>query len=196
MSNMGLSGFDENTELGVGSVYGFRYWSLNVTGNITEPPFGPLIYGSYGQYWEPGENRAVCRGMEFVPEFPHSAPHRDCGCGFWAYWNPEPLGLRIAGVVQGYGRTLIGEKGFRSERAVIKALTVYHYMKTFIASTPEVHQIENYLRSYYNVPVYDSTEEMLKDFPLTSDYLPQKSLPLLCTCPLCVGEGREGEKER
>lgn len=53
-------------------------------------------------------------------------------CGFWAYWDVAGLaanrvsmsgrGLPVLGVISGYGRVLIGDKGFRSEKAEITAL--------------------------------------------------------------------------
>lgn len=71
----------------------------------------------------------------------HSVPNPYCGCGFWAYWdnldhdafssNPyirydRDVGYEIAvpvgGVVEGAGRTIVGEKGFRAERVRITDL--------------------------------------------------------------------------
>ncbi len=46
-----------------------------------------------------------------------------CECGFWAY---DELGFtshgRVTGIIEGYGRTTIGTKGFRCEKARIVAL--------------------------------------------------------------------------
>lgn len=47
-----------------------------------------------------------------------------CGCGFWAYDEASftPVG-EIVGVINAYGKTTIGTKGFRAEKASILALS-------------------------------------------------------------------------
>jgi hypothetical protein len=55
-----------------------------------------------------------------------------CGCGVWAYWkldsgdvnrfSPTSRGLPVLGIIEGYGRVLLGEKGFRCQKAKIVAL--------------------------------------------------------------------------
>jgi hypothetical protein len=61
--------------------------------------------------------------------------YNSCGCGFWSYWelNPSEFSMGekpIVGVIKGYGRTLIGKRGFRCEKAVIVGLHLaYEYVK-------------------------------------------------------------------
>jgi hypothetical protein len=67
-----------------------------------------------------------------VPTEDDPATGGRCGCGFWAYWDMAGLsanrfstsgrGLPVLGVIEGTGRVLLGEKGFRSQRARITAL--------------------------------------------------------------------------
>lgn len=47
----------------------------------------------------------------------------ECQCGFWAYDEGSftPHG-KVIGVIEGYGKTTIGTKGFRAEKAKIVAL--------------------------------------------------------------------------
>jgi hypothetical protein len=110
VSRLGLDGFDgAEPDFAVGSVKGARYWNLDI---------GALdLTGMHGG-WHRGENTAACiRG--------HAAPDLDCSCGFWAYWaspNPHGFAIPVLGVIEGYGRTLIGELGFRCSRARILAL--------------------------------------------------------------------------
>lgn len=59
----------------------------------------------------------------------HTPGDPACGCGFWAYYgegldSPYAGQNRIAGVIEGYGRTTLGTKGFRCEKAKIVALMV------------------------------------------------------------------------
>lgn len=64
----------------------------------------------------------------------------------------------VAGIIQGYGRIVIGEKGFRAERAKLLALTSggYHHADQTLAN------------KFRDVAVFDSLTEMLTEFP-TSD---------------------------
>ena len=59
--------------------------------------------------------RAVASGHRFDPA---------CQCGFWAY---DEAGFKahgtVVGVIEGYGKTTVGTKGFRCEKARIVALS-------------------------------------------------------------------------
>ena len=60
----------------------------------------------------------------------HAAPSEDCHCGFYAYTDVEHDEIDsynendnfVLGVIKGTGRTLIGTRGFRCEKAEIVAL--------------------------------------------------------------------------
>jgi hypothetical protein len=77
----------------------------------------------------------------------HRSPEPNCGCGFWAYFRqdlsmrdvlyqyPSPVitnepyignvptvKVPVLGVVEGSGRVIIGEKGFRSQYAQLRAV--------------------------------------------------------------------------
>lgn len=60
---------------------------------------------------------------------------KDCGCGFWAYWKFDPhefhLGEKpVVGIVEGYGKTIRGSRGFRCAKARIVALhCAYEYVR-------------------------------------------------------------------
>lgn len=117
----GMDGFS-SAELAVGEVYGIRWWTV---GNITAGV--PLTLTGARDKWHEGENAAVCKVGAYRSRI-CDVPDPECGCGFWAYWTPQaaPLlgGCRAVGVIKGYGRTLIGEKGFRCGKAQIVALTL------------------------------------------------------------------------
>jgi hypothetical protein len=57
---------------------------------------------------------------------PHLQPMKECMCGFWAYTagihRMEALGPVVVGMIEGWGRMVIGPKGFRAEKARIVAL--------------------------------------------------------------------------
>jgi hypothetical protein len=105
----------------------------------------PCLFGAFGGQWDDGVNEARCRrSMATRPgnRFHHEPPEirEACGCGFWAYfdenlpcsqvlsqWSQGGLGMRgiaVLGCVEGSGRVIVGEKGFRSQYAKIAALTI------------------------------------------------------------------------
>lgn len=122
----------------VGEVVGYRAWRPSVTGlrSLHVPAEWKLK----------GENVAVCLNSPLMgkcscdscrdnpPEPTHPAPDVDCTCGFYAYNTDEDLRVHIknernymttpliAGTVKCYGRTMIGTKGLRCEKAEVTGL--------------------------------------------------------------------------
>jgi hypothetical protein len=118
----------------VGEVVGVRGW------RVMDGELWPL-HVTAGP-WSPGVNIARCMAQPLqscncfdcsrnpVPPL-HTSPHENCKCGFYAY-DPGIDGvgaalfaegmhgtLVIFGQVKGYGRTMVGTKGFRCEKAEI-----------------------------------------------------------------------------
>ena len=98
--------------------------------------------------------------VEMVPAEP--APHTmgSCACGFYAYYdgsNDYHAKGRISAVVEGYGETLIGTRGFRASKARIIALripkSVPIRLQTLVA------------RNYPDVPLFAKFSEMVEAFP-------------------------------
>lgn len=60
----------------------------------------------------------------------HRTPELSCVCGFYALSDPDnpefaiTTGPGVWGIMEGYGKTLVGEKGFRSEKGKILAVVV------------------------------------------------------------------------
>lgn len=118
---------------------------------------------------------------------------RDCRHGFYAYqqgtldWGQA---LNISGVVHGYGKVSLGERGFRAEKAKIAAL--YHpprdlfgaySLEERIAVITDLPVREAFLRAgsrslvsddlfervawrYPDVPIFSDIDEMLAAFPV------------------------------
>jgi hypothetical protein len=146
-----MEGFDgkgaADFEFAIGSVRGLRTWDLpasdvlqrslaqpsaempSVEGLTGSMRGGPLLRGMTGKAWEPGVNEAKCsHHPDHEPPVEFDAKRDlECGCGFWAYWQLDPGrrwngSLPVMGIIEGTGRVLIGEKGFRSQKARIIAL--------------------------------------------------------------------------
>lgn len=107
------------------------------------------------------------------PEPPHETPTEGCPCGFYAYTDPrhEENGYRgegfVTGIVRGTGRTLIGTKGFRCEKAEIVALIdpTRDGRKT---AEWRVEQKAKLARVYPDVPLLPSRAALLEFAPIES----------------------------
>jgi hypothetical protein len=143
----GMTGFAEagasEFEFAAGSVLGLRQWTL-VSPDFRGDPHNaesnwPVIplRGATGFAWPLGAQvlEAGCNNGYGHPPPVEVDPVTltRCGCGWWAYWDMASLsanrpmsfsgsGLPVLGVIEGYGRVLLGERGFRSQKAKIAAL--------------------------------------------------------------------------
>lgn len=96
-----------------------------------------------------------------------------CSCGFYAYFDGEKnvfagVLTSVAGVIEGYGETLIGTKGFRSMKSRIVALAPYSLPEYGGISRRERNQMVEWLRKHYpDVPVYKSERKMYRKHPLS-----------------------------
>lgn len=97
----------------------------------------------------------------------------DCRCGFWAY---DEAGFRalgtVVGVIEGYGKTTVGTKGFRCEKARIVAIScengegVRHsrsMLARLAALYPDVAFVENL------DALIDEHSEVLRTWPEVGD---------------------------
>lgn len=98
-----------------GSVLGFRQFRLDGHGRLS-----PLF--ADGSPWDPAGARARCsRNAD------HQAPVADCTCGLHAWHHAEDAFVRAApgqvvAAVRAHGRIVLGEHGFRAERAEVAAV--------------------------------------------------------------------------
>jgi hypothetical protein len=170
LTSTGMHGFTEQGspdgyDTAAGSVLGYRTWDAH-----TEHADAWLT-GAYGYSWEarPAERRytATCRSRGCA-----SIPNEDnCGCGFWAYWEPlnaSETSRRIAGVIEGSGKVILGDRGFRSQYAVIRGLAVRKSRR----GTDDEARILKALRVWYDVPVYDGEDELCAALGTDTVYSP------------------------
>lgn len=89
---------------------------------------------------------------------PHSLD--TCTCGFYAYYDGSDDYHReeyVSGVVEGYGETLIGTRGFRAMKSRIIALHIPTDVPVRLAALVA--------RNYPDVPLLDSFDSMVAEFP-------------------------------
>jgi len=158
----GASGFTEDGvpagyDTAAGSVIGYRSWHAR---RVSSGP-GLFLAGAYGKDWPygnaPGHRyTAACeqRGCRNVPN------ENNCGCGFWAYWVPAhrddvTYNHSVVGVIEGSGKVILGENGFRCQHAVIRGLAPADGRGVY--SAPCLRKM--LLR--YHAPVYDTVDALL-----------------------------------
>lgn len=151
----GAYGFTEDGtpakyDTAAGSVIGYRQWKL----------YNGVLNGAYGIAWSPctrydGRYTAKCHSKDCknVPN------ENNCGCGFWAYWLPKDVqtsmyDYKIVGVIEGSGKVILGEKGFRSQYAVIRGLALNNLREK---EEPEIFMG---MLAPYRVPVYDDVKSL------------------------------------
>lgn len=160
-----------------GSVIGVRAWRIDGRGQLwplsvrTAPP------------WEPGENLARCfkeadRPVGSRCENPdcplcngtrtHADFQADCVCGFYGVWQPLTVPVNheapwyVAGVVEAYGRVVLGSNGFRAAKARVLALCGTHpAWRRERMPMPPLH------RQWEQVPRFESLSEALAEYPTT-----------------------------
>ena len=128
-------------------ILGYRVWTTEVNDIRTK------LRSHHANYtWKPGENIATYFGDAWIGLSPSSehpvipCTEYDCPCGFWAYDTPEHAlngsqasHKNVLGVVLGYGRVLLGESGWRAEKARI--IGIAHGWRTDLAKYAEHYQV-------------------------------------------------------
>lgn len=155
-----------NREFAAGVVTGTRSFDVD--------RLGRLVGVSFATVWRPGENLAACmekpdplaymyatdRARELRESSKPAHSLAECGHGFYGYYEGsndyyEPG--RVMGVVEAYGETVIGTRGFRASKARIVALHL----------PPEMSKPARALvaRNYAGIPTFDSFDAMVAEFP-------------------------------
>lgn len=84
----------------------------------------------------------------------------DCTHGFYGYYDGSNDYYKqgyVMGVVEGYGETVIGTRGFRCMKARIVAIRIPKHVPERLRAMV--------LRNYKDIPVFDSFKTMVAEFP-------------------------------
>jgi hypothetical protein len=153
---------------------------------------GAALKGQFASVWALPEKQARCRrGEAWGGRGCQSdgVPNRDCECGIYAYFTTDrlvgsshELTAVVTGVVEGTGKTLVGEFGFRTAHAKVLALMVEPVAKPYLFDDnvfvyvidgqpwgPRLsHQpwVER-ATADWEVPMFTDRAAMLTAFPLT-----------------------------
>jgi hypothetical protein len=124
-------GGDAGRALVPGSLRGYRTWRL--LGRRAQLADGTLPLSSVTRRveWAPTltarctPNDGSPGPWSSVPHDDHNAPQAGCSCGIYGWYAPTDTGMvsaRVFGVIEASGLILMGERGFRAERASITAV--------------------------------------------------------------------------
>lgn len=176
----------------MGSLVGHRIWEARAQD-------GTLTGVTFRIPWTTGVNVALChrpgcqcndcqRIVYFQNPLPppgnpsdelHMMEHKS-GCGFYAYFDGfnnsfdtmlcnGKRGPRIDGVIEGFGKTVVGPRGFRCEKAKILALHIPSKQPLLTWTLHDLGVVHERVRARYpDVPIYDSYDEMTTLHPASS----------------------------
>jgi hypothetical protein len=175
VTTSGMKGFSELAEpddwdMAIGSIKGFRKWSV-VPPSIADEP-DQVLKGSFGknfldhQMAEDGRRKATCHQSGSRHPAEEVPADNGCGCGWWAYWAPEEAqkhgGNGGAGAidvtigVEGTGRVVIGQKGFRSQYVKVTGLAPDNPVDDETAD-----RLRKFARAWlFDAPVYATVSDL------------------------------------
>jgi hypothetical protein len=137
--------------------------------------------------WHPGVNHSVHEtgfghmGAKMPDRSGCPFPHMGCSHGYYAYYDIDHFdsgnynnhSVRVDGVVDGFGRCVIGDLGYRSEYAVIVAFTKPYLIDETLKAKLDLDddQIEPLVdrwlqRAFPQVPLFGSLDALKRMIPL------------------------------
>lgn len=171
-----------DSEFVVGSIFGERGWTVDIDGVLGSPSRSRVK-------WTGGEMSAECDAYTIPPasrpeeyelmdrEEQRAAYGRwkgnhgldECEHGFYAYYQDKSDGYYysnepvIVGIIEGYGDTIVGTKGFRCSKAKIVALSLQHRGPWELSE-----RVRELIEVNYGVPVFRTDMAMRREFSITS----------------------------
>lgn len=128
--------------------------------------------------WQPGVNKAVCQRMANL----HHAPVKGCHCG---YWMRDDLagavgnGGNLVGVVQGWGKVIRHEDGYRSEFASVVAFGI-PWTTGMLPLSEDFIAAAKRLAERFDVPLHTEVTELNQYIPIE-----QRSRKIALVCDRC-----------
>lgn len=158
-------------ELAVGPpVLGWREWTIAPDG----------LRGTQGRLWRRGTNTAQCHGRHSVmlhvldqalataglPVPPHTV-ERWCTCGLYSWRRPDRIRsqqLKVAGVIESWGRVLIGEHGYRAQFARVVAICGPRVSLNAARNTSPTREERIAVAAQYGVPYFETLDDAVAHF--------------------------------
>lgn len=183
-------------DFALGTVRGVRVFGITkegmLTGLVKRQPWTPYTNTArcFSGTLDTSHITSVARLKDFLKTpGPHTPGHMmHCDCGFYGvysdtdnyYWNVKDRSDRVCGVIEGFGLTVQGPRGFKAEKARIVGLLIPDISEFPDESQAEYlwrtkksgkHRIEELtikrMKSLYSdTRFFNTMEEMLSAFPL------------------------------
>lgn len=201
-------------DLVAGTFRAFRIWRIDTDGlslksmnqaNIHWPRNQPLVAQCMSRHQKGDRLRAGYITCE--PIFHGDVPDPNCTCGIYAKYDPTDLGeyvghtgINVFGCIECSGTIQHGTDGLRAEKARVVALVPLDtldykvvpgtdYYKNGIRS---VHQAAQLVANAYNVPLFATMKQLLREYPMEDVSGLQKATPVTppppcnrADCPIC-----------
>jgi len=148
-------------------VRGWREWTITADG----------LRGAQGGIWRPGTNAAQCLGKHaaMLRVLDHALgaaglatpPHtveRWCTCGLYSWRRPDRIRARsakIAGVVESWGRVLVGEHGYRAQYSQVVAVCG---PRRDVGDAPPSRDERVAVANRYAVPYFETLDDAIAQF--------------------------------
>jgi hypothetical protein len=146
----------------------------------------PLRSMTWDYRWA-GRGPHTARTAHYGPcgQWTDGYPQIENQVGFYGYYAQDngyigythAAQYRIGGLIEGYGRCVVGTRGFRAEKAIILAFDLEdlfgfeddaYAMRAAPANPNDLIRVRDYLEKQYpTVPIFDSTEKMLAIIPMS-----------------------------
>jgi hypothetical protein len=158
----GMCGGGDGRPLVPGALRGYRTWRLRRRRAPADGDSLPLTAVTRAVVWGPTltagctpESTDHPGSGPATPDGAHAAPAAECRCGVYGWYDPADTGIlhaRVFGVIEASGLVLMGERGFRAERARIVAVVTRNRRLTAACEQA-------------GIAVYRRRRDLVRDFP-------------------------------
>ena len=141
-------------DLVAGELRGYRQFELRADGLY------PTVHGECGPWGGRLEKARCATGAD------HAAPEASCRCGLYGWYLPGSATVAlgpVSAVVAVRGRCILGDRGFRAAEGRIEAVALPAAVRWTPSAARRARQM--LAARYPRTTVYDSTRQMLKDYP-------------------------------
>ena len=141
-------------DLVAGELRGYRQFELRADGLY------PTVHSECGP-WDGRLEKARCAaGAD------HAPPAAACRCGLYGWYLPGSATVAlgpVSAVVSVRGRCILGDRGLRAAEGRIEAVALPSSVRWTPSAARRTRQM--LAEKYPRTTVYDSTRQMLKDYP-------------------------------
>lgn len=169
------------------SLFYEKFWDEGI--NIAECLVKPILKSSC-VHTQHGIDIPMGHGTDCYVDGTCGLVDKNCACGFWAYTDStaeryyesyagSASDMYVTGIVEGFGKCVVGPKGFRAEKCIIRALVLPGKYSQRVWSQPNEDRetidrriINGLSICYPDLPILPNVETLLREYPLTDTDIP------------------------